>query len=516
MALSSQMMEERGRFMELKPVGVIDIGSNSVRLVVYEGAVRAITPLFNEKVVCGLGRNVAIDGTLGAEGMVLAFEALSRFRAILDTMGVRIIKPFATAAVRDASDGETFLKRGAKIIGAPIRVLSGSEEAELAAKGIQMAFCKPNGVVGDLGGGSLELLNVQNGGADHATSLGLGGLRLIEKSNGDIGKALSLIDRVLDKVEWLDIGAKRSFFMVGGTWRAFAKLHMERTSYPLHVMQGYRMSVDEALALAKELRTADPLSSVDAISTVSRSRREILPFGAAALERVLLRMKPKDVVTSVFGVREGLIYDMLPTNERRKDPLISFCTDYARLRSRSPEHAMELCSWTAPLFEKGDLAESSDERRLRHAACLLSDIAWRAHPDYRGEQSLNVVAHAALTGLGHQGRIFLALAIYHRHEGKNGNDLDGISNRMKKLISKRDQKRSKIIGLAIRAAHMLAVGMPGVVTRTPLSFEGDTLVLTIPKSLAALDGVRVKRRFQTLADAVGSPFEMRVGGQRVT
>ncbi|MEO1280363.1 MAG: Ppx/GppA phosphatase family protein [Pseudomonadota bacterium] len=516
MAVSSQVLDERGRFTELKPVGVIDIGSNSVRLVVYEGAVRAITPLFNEKVLCGLGRNVAADGMLGDDGMERAFDVLSRFRAIVGAMGVRTIRAFATAAVREASDCDRFLKRGAKIIGAPIRVLSGAEEAEFAAKGIFMAFRDPDGVVGDLGGGSLELLNVSDGSANHATSLPLGGLRLIEDADGNIDKAVKLIDRALDKVDWLSVGEERTFYAVGGTWRAFARLHMERANYPLHVMQGYRIPVDEAIELAGELRNAKPVSAVDSINSISRSRREILPFGAAALERVLLRLKPKDVVASVFGVREGMIYDLLPASEQRKDPLISFCSDYARLRSRSAEHAMELCAWTQPLFEYGDLLETPDERRLRRAACLLSDIAWRAHPDYRGEQSLNVVAHAALTGIDHPGRIFLALATYHRHEGKNGNGADGISSRLKKLLSKKDQKRAKVVGLAIRAAHMLAVGMPGIIPRTPLSYEDDLLVLDVPKALAAFDGKRVQRRFQTLADAVGSSFEMRVGGRRVT
>ncbi|MEL7048436.1 MAG: Ppx/GppA phosphatase family protein, partial [Pseudomonadota bacterium] len=459
--MSSQSLDERGRFSELQPVGVIDIGSNSVRMVIYEGAVRAITPLFNEKVLCGLGRDVAATGALGDDAMALAYQALGRFRAILTAMHVRTIRAFATAAVREASNGDAFLKRGSQLIGSTIRVLSGDEEAESAAKGIMMAFRNPDGVVGDLGGGSLELMNLCGDRTDQSTSLPLGGLRLIEASGGRVEKAGRIVDKALEEISWLDVGRDRPFYAVGGTWRAFAGLHMERSNYPLHVMQGYRIPIEEAMSLALELQKAEVVADIDHIGAVSKSRREILPFGAAALERVLHRLRPSEIIVSVFGVREGIIYDLLNSTERRKDPLISFCTDYARLRSRSLEHAIELCAWTDRIFEHGELAETPDERRLRHAACLISDIAWRAHPDYRGEQSLNVVAHAALTGIDHPGRIFLALSTYHRHVGKNGNGADSFSAQARRVLSKRSQKRAKILGLAIRAAHMLAVGTAG-------------------------------------------------------
>lgn len=515
MNLGRQYLDERGRFSELTPVAVIDIGSNSVRLVVYEGAVRAVTPLFNEKVLCGLGRYVAATGRLGDEGIERALSALARFRAIADAFGVGTLQAFATAAVREASDGYDFLQRGEKVLKSQIRVLSGSEEAHYAALGIRMAFPDVDGVVGDLGGGSLELINMQDGAENTATTLPLGGLRLIEASGGKLDKAVGLVDAALDGVDWLDRVRGRTFYSVGGTWRAFARLHMERTGYPLHVMQGYRIPTHEAITLAEELRKTKKTKDVRGIGVVSPSRREVLPFGAAALERLLVRLQPKGVVVSVFGVREGIVYDMLPEEERRSDPLLSFCLDYARLRSRSAEHALELCAWTTALFERKGLGETPQDRRLRHAACLLSDIGWRAHPDYRGEQSLNVIAHAALSGIDHSGRVFLALTAYFRHMGKGSNGADSFSSRLKTLISRRDQQRARMIGLAVRAAHMLAVGMPGIIPRTKLSYEGDALVLDMEKSLAPLDGERVRKRFATLAEVVGCRLKVRIGGAEV-
>jgi exopolyphosphatase/guanosine-5'-triphosphate,3'-diphosphate pyrophosphatase len=248
------------------------------------------------------------------------------------------------------------------------------------------------------------------------------------------------------------------------------------------------------------------------MEAIARPRREVLPYGALVLERLLKQLEPSEVHFSVFGIREGLLYGLLSETERRKDPLLSFCAEYARLRSRSAEHAAELCVWTDALFEGPGPKETEEERRLRHAACLLSDIGWRAHPDYRGEQSLNLIAHAALGGIDHPGRVFLALAIYFRHVGvgdADGDDKDRLSEQLKAIVSKKLQKRARIIGAAIRAAHMLSIGRPGIIDLTPLSYERNKLVLTIPKAYASLDGERLQRRFGALAELLEREPEIR-------
>ena len=200
-------------------------------------------------------------------------------------------------------------------------------------------------------------------------------------------------------------------------------------------------------------------------------------------------------------------------SERRKDPLLSFCAEFALQRSRDAEHAIELCNWTDALFEGPGPKETDEERRLRHAACLLSDTGWRAHPDYRGEQSLILIAHAALAGIDHPGRVFLAFAIYFRHVGI-GADAEGgeqLSEKLKEIVSKKQFRRARIIGAAIRAAHMLSIGRSGIIDETPSSYEGNKLVLTIPKAHAALDGERLRRRFAALAELMERVPEVRVG-----
>jgi exopolyphosphatase/guanosine-5'-triphosphate,3'-diphosphate pyrophosphatase len=480
-----------------------------VRLVVYEGAVRAPAPLFNEKVLCGLGRSVATTGHLGHEAVERALAALRRFRAIADILGVKSLRAVATAAVREAEDGVDFISRGEEACGTHIEVLSGEKEAELAAQGIMMGFKDADGFAADLGGGSLELIDIAKQSLADATTMPLGGLRLIDTTNGRMDKAAAFVDQHLARVRWLAKGRGRTFYAVGGTWRSLARLHMEQTNYPLRVMHGYALPTQEAIAFCAMVRKTKKIALLPGIEEVSKARREVLPYGALVLERLLDQIGPEQVVFSVFGIREGLLYSLLPPQERQRDPLLSFCEDYARLRSRSVEHAYELMAWTDALFEAPGPSETAEERRLRHAACLISDIGWRAHPDYRGEQSLNVLAHAALGGIDHQGRIFLALSAYFRHTGPGEAEGDELSERLKTVAGKRAQKRARIIGAAIRTAHMISIGMPGIILDTPLCYDGDRLVLTLPKARAALDGERLRRRFQALAQLLEREPEIR-------
>ena len=495
------------RRTDLSPVAVVDIGSNSVRLVVYEGATRAPSPLFNEKVLCGLGRTIATTGRLAADAIPRALRALRRFRALIDQIGAHHIEAIATAAVREAENGADFVAQAERVLDVPIRVLAGPEEAELAALGIVAGIHNADGIAGDLGGGSLELIDVRAGGLAQAATLPLGGLRLIDASGGSLKRAREIVDAEFAKIDWLEQGAGRDFYAIGGTWRALARLHMVQTNYPLNVMHNYRIDTADALKFAS-LLDHQSQSSLAGIRDISSARRETVPYGALVLERLLKQMKPKAVVVSVFGIREGLLYSLLPEVERRKDPLLAACEDLARRRSRSVDSAYELCFWTDALFRAPGLTETPEQRRLRHAACLLSDIGWRAHPEYRGVQSLNLVAHGNFVGVDHPGRAFLGLTVYYRAEGIVKDEL---SQSMMALVDKDMLKRARILGAAFRAAHTVSAAMPGVLTNTPIAYEGNRLVWTLPEPYSNLEGERVERRFKELAKLLDRDGEIRVG-----
>ncbi|ODA66457.1 Guanosine-5'-triphosphate,3'-diphosphate pyrophosphatase [Methyloligella halotolerans] len=492
---------------ELSPVAVVDIGSNSVRLVVYEGATPAPTPLFNEKVLCGLGRSVASTGKLDPKSVERALRALRRFRELIDQIGAKTVEVIATAAARDAENGPEFVARAEAILKAPVQLLTGTKEAELAARGVLAGHRNADGLAGDLGGGSLELVDIFEGQTGEAVTLPLGGLRLIDVSGGNLKKAREIVDAELETVPWLEKGRGRDFYAIGGTWRAFARLYMAQVEYPLSVMQDFRIKTDDALKFASALDLQSP-NSLSGISEISSARRETVPYGALVLERLIRRIRPKMVVISAFGIREGLLYSLLDEEEKKQDPLIAACEDLARRRSRSLENAYELCDWTDALFAGPELEETPEQRRLRYAACLLSDIGWRAHPDYRGTQSLNLVAQGNFVDLDHAGRAFLALTVYFRAEGYVKDEL---TESLRELIDDDMVLRARILGTALRAANMVSASLPGVLPHTPLTYEGDRLVWTLPEPYCNLEGERVERRFKKLAALLDRDGEVRTG-----
>lgn len=508
--IGKKRARENGRLPPDKPVAVIDIGSNSVRLVVFDGAKRSPTPLFNEKVLCGLGRELASTGRLADDSIKSALRVLRRYRTIVDQLGAASLHAVATAAAREAENGSDFIKAAQDICQTKIHVLSGREEAALSGDGVIAGMPNADGLAADMGGGSLEVFEVKDGAVHGGITLPLGGLRLIDLSGGDVAAAGEFVDEQLASVDWFETGKDRPIYMVGGAWRAFGRLHMAQTRYPLGVMHGYSMSVDEALKFAHLLDHLSP-SSLDGIDDISKMRRETLPNGALVLERFIRRVRPSELIVSAFGLREGLVYGLLSKEEKARDPLIAACAELAELRARSPRHAHELCDWTDVIFALPALEESLEERRLRHAACLLSDIGWRAHPEYRGDHSLDFIAHASFAGIDHPGRIFLALSIYFRHQGIVTNRQ---ASRLAGLADGRLLKRARILGAAIRAAHMISAAMPGIIGDTPVKYENGTLVLSVPKRHRALEGERLERRFAALAKQLGTDLEIRIGGRR--
>ncbi|KAF0134501.1 MAG: Ppx/GppA phosphatase, partial [Methylocystaceae bacterium] len=344
-----------------KPVAIVDIGSNSVRLVAYQALARALTPIFNEKAMCGLGKGVVTTGRLPDEGVDKAMKALRRYRALCETMGVDDIEVIATAAVRGAKNGDVFLDAARDAIQRDISLLSGRREAELSALGVISAIHEPDGVVGDLGGGSLELIDVHKEALGKGITLPLGGLALMDASRRSMREATRIARKAIADAKPLDHLKGRTFYAVGGTWRSLAKLHMRQRNYALGVMHHYR---------------------------IQTARRPLLAYGAIVLDEIIRRAKPREIVISAAGVREGLLYERLSPAERRVDPLLAATRELEATFARAPGYGDDLIDWTDAYMEKSGIDETDEERRLRHAACLLSDIAWRAHPEYRAQRAM--------------------------------------------------------------------------------------------------------------------------------
>jgi exopolyphosphatase / guanosine-5'-triphosphate,3'-diphosphate pyrophosphatase len=506
--MTDSKRDAQGRLDDGPPVAVIDIGSNSVRLVVYEGLTRSPAPLFNEKALCGLGREVQSTGLLAADAVEHALSTLKRYRALCATMGAKKVLAIATAACRDARNGRAFVQLAERTIGAEIDVLSGGREAELTALGVISGVHRADGVVGDLGGGSLELVDVRGTRARHGLTRPLGGLALADISAKSLKKAEKFVKKTLGALPVLKGCEDRNFYAVGGTWRSLARLHMWQTGYPLHVMHGYAIPADEALEFARLLHRVD-VDTLSNIEVVASARRPLLPYAALVLEYILRIGKPRDVVFSALGVREGLLYSLLKQKEQDKDALTEAARSLNRLRSRSPRHGEELIEWTDRFLTSSGLDETAEERRLRHAACLLADIGWRAHPDYRGEQALNMIAYGSFSAIDHPGRAFLALSVFYRHVGFVMDD--ELSPRLRELASTRMIDRARVLGAALRLAYVVSAAMPGVLPKTTLAVERHRLALRLRGEAAALGGERVLNRLRALARLIGREPVMLLG-----
>ena len=483
-------------------MAIIDIGSNSVRLVVYERLARVPTPICNEKVLCGLGRGVSTSGFLGAEAIERALSALRAFRILCRNLGVDEIHVLATAAARDARNGAAFLEAATAALGAKIALIEGPREAELSALGVSSGLVRTDGVVGDMGGGSLELVDVRGSDIGRGVSMPLGGLALLDASRGSPKRAAKIARDHLAVAPPMEGLAGRTFYAVGGTWRALAKLHMRSRQHPLGVMHGYAIPADEALTLAP---LVDRMEAENQFSVAS-ARRPLLAYGAAVLETIVRLGRPSEVVISALGVREGLLFERLAPALRGEDPLLASARDINALRSRDPEHGPDLHDWTERFIGAAALSETPDDTRLRHAACLMADIAWRAHPDDRAGHALNAIANGTFAGADHPGRAFLALAVSHRHGGGEGEAETGLRS----LLTPQRLERARLLGAAFRVAYRLSAAMGGVLPRTALLCSKARMTLTLPPDLADLAGERCLSRLKQLAKLVGREAEVRI------
>jgi exopolyphosphatase / guanosine-5'-triphosphate,3'-diphosphate pyrophosphatase len=482
-------------------VAVIDIGSNSVRLVVYEQMSRSLVSVFNEKTLCGLGREVQSTGLLAPDAVDKALTALRRFHALCKIQRVGRVYAIATAACRDASNGPDFIARAERICGAKIEILSGPEEARLSAFGVISGIHRPDGIVGDLGGGSLELIDVRGHLVRGGVTLPLGSLALQDLSHKSLKRAERIVRNALTDIPRLKAGRGRTFYAVGGTWRALARIHIIQSGYPIKVMHGYSISAIDALDFARRLRrlaAADMLANIEA---VSEARRPLLTYASLVLEHIIRVAQPKTITFSTFGVREGLLYSMLSDAERAKDGLICAAQTLNELLSRSARHAEELIDWTDRLVRVVHLRETEEDRRLRHAACLLSDIAWRVHPDHRGEQTLELITNGNFGSITHQGRAFVALSVFFRYAGLSEENQPPPV--IQAQVPQAMLERAKVLGAAFRVAHLISAARPGVLSATHFRSQNRKLMLVFEHQMVDLVADRVGSRFRQLARLIG-------------
>jgi len=485
-------------------VAVLDIGSNSVRMVIYDGFARVPFPLFNEKVACGLGRGLAKTGKLSPEGVLLAKKALTRFFKMGQILGISRTDLMATAAMRDAEDGPDFARWIEALFGSPVNILSGADEAQLAAHGVLCGIPDADGIVGDLGGGSLDVVSIDHGRFGNHETLPLGHLRLLEESDGKIEKAAGFIEKHMEKISWVSSARARNFYVVGGAWRSIARVFMYRAMYPLNVIDNYVVSKDQAVRLLNGIIKASP-EELASIPTIAKRRVHTLPLVSLVMRRLIEMSEPAHLVFSGYSMREGQFLKSLPDELRYEDPLLAACSRLIEQRGRFEAHGHEIFDWMSPLFP----VESKDERRLRLATCLLSDISWFEHPDFRASHAFQRALHLPFAGLTHRDRAMLAFAIAFRYDGEpKFFEETGIQE----LVDEEGMRRARTLGSALRLATTLCHGAPGLLGKTQLSYDGGVLELTLPNDGIIFSSDPIQRRVQALVRALDGKKGIVEGG----
>lgn len=488
-------------------IGVIDVGSNSVRLVVFEGSGRSPAPLYNEKVLCGLGAGLAESGVLDPEGRERARAALRRFARLAGGMGVMALAGVATSAVRDAGDGQDFVRQVARETNIRLRVVSGEEEARLAALGVIFGQPDAEGVVADLGGASLELCRVGEGRAGPGISMPLGPLRFGRDGHGrgapEDAAAIARAD--LEPVAPRFSVPGGVLYLVGGGWRALARVHMHRSAYPVPILHEYEIAAAD-LAETATWAAAASTEDIAAIPGVSSARVANMPGAAAILGELIAALGPETVTISGFGLREGVCFAQMHPSQRALDPLFAACREQERRRARFPGFGGELAIWLNRLIEPADAREEA----LITAAAHLSDVNWRTHPDYRAVACVETVTRMHVTGGGHRGRGFLATALLMRHKGgRKAVEREPLAA----ILSEADRARAALVGKAMRLGATLSGAAPGLLADCPMTREADGLLLRVPPRAAELVTGDVEKRIAAVADLIGCGWRLeRTGG----
>lgn len=475
---------------------IIDIGSNSVRLVVYDGPRRIPFILFNEKVMAGLGASLGKTGQIEPEAMERGLRAVGRFAHLCREMDVREVRCVATAAVRDAANGDEFLRR-AKAIGLNVELLSGAQEAIAAAYGVLSGIPGADGIVGDLGGGSLELARIRDGAVHETISLPLGVLRLPQIRAKGPGVLERQVKKMLAKAGWI-VEPELPFYLVGGSWRALARFDMQLTNFPLPVVHQYAMPASRAEQLTRIVSHVGRARLKD-IPAMTGSRVPTLPDAAALLSVIVRQLKSRDLIVSAYGLREGLLFEDLPPDIRAHDPLLVAAEAEGEAQGRFAGHGDMIDRWIAPVFQDDDPAR----RRIRRAACLLADVGWRANPDFRAERGVEIALHSNWVGITAPERAMLAQALHSNFGGGAG-----IAPAIDGLASPAALKRATLWGLAIRLGQRLSGGVEGPLLGSKLEMAGDTLELRLRGVDADLFGEAVERRQRNLAQAMGVKYRM--------
>jgi exopolyphosphatase/guanosine-5'-triphosphate,3'-diphosphate pyrophosphatase len=460
-------------------VGLIDIGSNSIRLVIYRAGGRLPHPQFNEREVCRLGEGLNETGVIAEDRMTHALQTLSRFAQIINATMLDRLDIFATEALRRAKNAETFIKKAETLLPAPIRTLSGQEEAHLSGKGVLSGFVDIDGIVGDLGGGSLELAHIRSGEAlndDNVTSLALG--HLLPLSTKKIAAKLA-------EVDWLSRMKGKPFYAVGGAWRGMATAYTTASKSRVDVVHGLTLEpriieklIDDITECGGDMEGIPP------------ARRDSMPQAVRVMSAILDHLGPSSVIFSSYGVREGILYDELSGDIRSIDPLMAGVMEFGMMTERFPGLGQSLAR-QMKLFTH---TLSANRQRLAEACCYLADISWLDHPDYRASLSIEKMLGLSVVGIDHADRAWMAAVLSTRYKGSFPS-----RKVLRGMLNRKDRQTARYAGLVLRMIMSVSGGIPSLIDRFQIEADKKSIRIGIPDDLVGIDQGLSDRRIEVIA-----------------
>ena len=460
-------------------IGLIDIGSSSIRLVIYRAGGRLPHPQFNERDVCRLGEGLAETGMLNQDRVNQALTSLRRFAQIMEASGLDEVKAFATEAVRKAQNSAEFINAAEAIIKAPIQILSGREEAQFAGKGVLSGFVDVDGLVGDLGGGSLELIHVKNMVSvknQPQASLPCGHL---------VPLAADDVDAMIGELDWASTAKGKVFYAVGGTWRAIATAYTAASKKRIDVVHGLTLPRKDLIAMIKQIEEAD-----GQIKGIPPARRSSMKQAVTVMRAIIKVFDPEEVVFSSYGAREGLLYDELSNDIRRIDPLLAGVAEFAAMTERYQGLGPALAKKVLPFLETYKIKN----QRLTEAVCYLADLSWLDHPDYRASLAIEKMLGLSVVGINHKERAWMAAVLSVRYSGSFPS-----RSLFRGMLKRKERETARFVGLVMRMLMTATGGIPALLDQVEITPQKKSLTISFPKTLFGNDQGVIMRRVKAIS-----------------
>ena len=471
----NNLIPKKKLFFTDERIAIIDIGSDTVRFQIFENFKDNQVAIFNKKITCGLGKDLIKNNKLNKDSIKKAMNALYYIKELIDSSKIKNYEIFATEAVRVAKNRDAFIADAENILKKKIHVLTGDEEAKYSAMGCIVGLKKSNGLVADLGGGSLELAEVKKKEVMNTLSLPLGVHRAKSKNNKIIDKFKSS----LQNTEWLNENKFKRVILTGGTWRAIVKLYFDKYNYPLKVIHHFKPDFDNFVLMLEEVSNFKKKDLLQ-YSLITKDKTPFIRYAAKLALEIINKVSAKQVVISYTAIREGYISEKIKLNYKN-DPLEYQSLKVAAIANELNSRAVNFKNiklFTNNFFKK----RSYLNKRIRESAANYITTGDSIARDERGLFVFKQIIKSEILKFSHSDRVMLATIIFVFHNGINYNEIKDY----RKIINKNKLLSSIELGLFLRIVYEIGQLSNFNYSNISIYVKDSNLIFSIPKNYSEL------------------------------